>query len=93
MDTSKAMVSITLLTLIRNTKESSERATLRERESKSGQMAEDMKVISRTERRMEKEHLSGQMETNILDPGELIDNTESASTWTSKKETKDKENG
>ena len=62
MVNSQALAFITLQILIKHTQENLGIAIWRAKEKKLGQMVVNMKEISRMERRMEKEFLSGLME-------------------------------
>lgn len=55
---------------------SSDLAIWREKESRTGVMVESMRATSKMERKMEKVHLYGQMEINILEVGEMISSME-----------------
>ena len=66
----KATGPITLLTLIKPIKGNSARVIWRVAVSSHGAMEEDMRVISKMERRTGKALSSGQMETSMLEAGE-----------------------
>ena len=93
MDTLWAMEDTTLQIWINTTRESLEAAIWKEEELKHGQMGEDMKEILKMVKKTVKVHLSGLLELNILEVGEMENNTVLESFIILKKDPKSKVNG
>ena len=76
MVTSMVWAGTTSQTSTSTTKENSECQTWRDEESKSGQMVDAMKEISKTEKRTEKVHSSGPQESSTSAVGGMGNSTE-----------------